>query len=1150
MGTSDSITILRSASGHLATKQFVRTEGRTSTIDYARGPLWRVATVSVDGIRTLGAELERLQDEQHCFVIRGQPKPGINLSKPVRRKVVGENATFDDVPRQWLHLDIDSVSAPHLDVITDPSGAAHYVLDVIKQHAPELDGVTCWASFSSSAGVRNETSAKLHVWFWLDREYSTAELKRWSAHVNARAEFKLIDPAVFGAVQPNYTARPVFTGMPDPLPVKRRFMLIDGHTEHATLAIAADQPRRPSAQRAGSDSGGSFAWGLAMIGGEGGLRQPALSALAARVAEIGADCAVLERDAMIAQVAGSLLAAPPGHRSRQTVDGYVSGLGSMFDWLLERQKQTEAARTMCPPRYSDSSLSLADAEVKLDEVMSEFFNQARAHTPIRLEQERKAAVARAKAKQKGHAPPTAYPPTAPVHAIRIDVGGGKTHAVIENIAKEKKRGGAEMLRYGYLVDRHKSGAQIENDFSAAGVIAQSWRGIGAFDPARPGSKMCTQLPLAHAAIAAGELSVGCGVCPARDTCAYLAQKHRPKAEVVIAAHNYLFSDSPSRLASVDVLIVDEKFYPQAIRDNAELLLSTLQGSVAALPTLLAADLTTIRGKLHRVLIRAIAEGELRRSMVSDECLTEPDCAQAFRLEWQRKPKVKLAEGLSLDQAIKALNQQADRFTPTSPALWRAMQHFIESGHEMSALIEPVGNLSVGRSGSGPGVRFSWLAPLAACWVNKPIFLMDATMPLGIARLLIPRVEIAANIEIARPHVYVEQLTDPLPTSALVGKDRRAKRKLSEAADRIEILACQYRDDGDGPFDVLVVSTKAVEEALRAELIGRNGVERVALRHHGDLAGENSYGGVRVVVLLGWALPPAGALERAATVLGGQAPKVTVGDDRWPMATAGIRMRDGSGYAVEVPHHPDELVEAVRWQTTEALMVQGVGRAREVRRTADRPVDVLIWSPLPLPGLAVDHLVRWDDVSPSRLELALWRLSGVLPLRPDDLVRTGLWDTAKAAARTLESVGLRPPVSFRDSPLKGTGGLKRFRYRKTGQRAWSTAWALAALPLSKVAVLLRAATGVDDLKVELYADAVVGVTAEGRPKAAPRLSRREPVSLAAAAPSPQIAAVLAAGRAAVASGADEFRFLDSAGRLATVDLPAQWDTAKWDTAVWA
>ena len=66
--------------------------------------------------------------------------------------------------------------------------------------------------------------------------------------------------------------------------------------------------------------------------------------------------------------------------------------------------------------------------------------------------------------------------------------------------------------------------------------------------------------------------------------------------------------------------------------------------------------------------------------------------------------------------------------------------------------------------------------------------------------------------------------------------------------------------------------------------------------------------------------------------------------------------------VEQDYHPDELVEAIRWQQHEAKVIQAVGRARAVNREAGNPLSIDIVNNAPLPIL-VDEAVRWEAPSP-------------------------------------------------------------------------------------------------------------------------------------------------------------------------------------------
>ena len=367
-----SFTVLVSADGKLATKRHVRHEsGKTTTLNYDMGFLWRVIRMPLFGFDEMAAVLELLLDAPHALVIRAEPKPGVDLTKPIRRKFLGPDATFDDVDRQWLHGDIDSVAANHLDVIADPGGAMHHVLDVIAEHAPELDGVSAFCAFSSSAGVYDVTRAKMHVWWWLDRPYSSTELKRWGKQVNGRAGFKLFDPAVFTAVHPNYTARPLFEGRADPLAGARRYAIVHGRADAAELVIDAEMPRPRRTARVSS----AFSWGggfdrhLADIGSERGLYEPARAAVAARVAALGAERAAQERDTILARVTDALLEAPRGNRSRERVEEHCHDIVRFFDWVIERQRESEAARPKEPSANTSRRLPLGEARHRLAMIM-------------------------------------------------------------------------------------------------------------------------------------------------------------------------------------------------------------------------------------------------------------------------------------------------------------------------------------------------------------------------------------------------------------------------------------------------------------------------------------------------------------------------------------------------------------------------------------------------------------------------------------------------------------------------------------------------------------------------------------------------------------------------------------------------------------
>jgi len=270
MSAADTLTVLRSVSGKHAAKTFTRKrDGKIANRSYGKEMFFSVEAIPVAGIDTLADALERLTGEPSAFVIRGEPLPGIDRAHTLRRalpdKKTEEPATFAEKPRYWFLVDVDHIPLPAAtDPKTDPEDAVEYVIGKLP---PELHDASCWWQWSSSQSVFPDAdSLSLHLWFWsLDPLDGTA-LSRWAVAANARASFKLIDPALYRAVQAHYIAKPSFEGLDDPLP--RRSGPRDGLESTVTLIIPpanAKNPELPGDQ--GYEPGLGVAAHLAQIGG-------------------------------------------------------------------------------------------------------------------------------------------------------------------------------------------------------------------------------------------------------------------------------------------------------------------------------------------------------------------------------------------------------------------------------------------------------------------------------------------------------------------------------------------------------------------------------------------------------------------------------------------------------------------------------------------------------------------------------------------------------------------------------------------------------------------------------------------------------------------------------------------------------------------
>ena len=170
-----------------------------------------------------------LADQPNIFIIRGQLKPG--LSGPQRRLIYpkdNEPATIDCPPRRWIPLDIDGARVPAgLGAPDKLAEAAYHIRDNILPSY--FRGVRCVASATASTGRKGSTTARLRLFFVLKQAADNEALRAWITVLSEKYTF--IDPSVMRAMQPIYTARPIFYGCVDPVPEWGRVRVLDGYED-------------------------------------------------------------------------------------------------------------------------------------------------------------------------------------------------------------------------------------------------------------------------------------------------------------------------------------------------------------------------------------------------------------------------------------------------------------------------------------------------------------------------------------------------------------------------------------------------------------------------------------------------------------------------------------------------------------------------------------------------------------------------------------------------------------------------------------------------------------------------------------------------------------------------------------------------------
>lgn len=379
---------------------------------------------------------------------------------------------------------------------------------------------------------------------------------------------------------------------------------------------------------------------------------------------------------------------------------------------------------------------------------------------------------------------------------------------------------------------------------------------------------------------------------------------------------------------------------------------------------------------------------------------------------------------------------------------------------------------------GRALRLRWLEPVAEAWRGTPTLLLDGTPDIEIARKWFPNLQVIADARAATP-TCVERVqvhdrafsylawsprgAEPPPDddqSPAGRRERTAWNNVARLGRLLSVRCARYRGQGRDGVDVLAVMPKRTEEALE-HWFARHGGKPAGLAtlHFQKLRGQDSYGGVRALVLVSRPQPSAGELERLAWTLTGvrgtRAP-----DGALPKAEAFYRMRDGSTPKAVTARHPDEWAERVRVALCDNEVLQGEARPRSVRRTPDRPLSVEILTSVPVP-LEIDALVEAEtivaDAHPARWLVA----AGVVPVLSSKgsraLLGALLGTSPKAVGHMLDrdptwaavfgASAQTPQTPYRESPM-ANGVSEVFEVRLTSAARYATK------------VLIRAASPAD------------------------------------------------------------------------------------------
>jgi hypothetical protein len=1080
------VTILRTTGAALATKRWRwnLTLREWRKISYSAGAWFLPEERSVASSADLAVLLEAISRDPRAFIVRGalsqsaRDELARNLGRPVRRRKLkkdGVAPTLIEVPRYWIMVDVDNWPLPTwADLADDPDIAIDYA---IHELLPEsFHDAECWWQLSSSAGFANGV-LKAHLFFWLSEPADNSHLK-----AVLKQQAPAVDRSPFNAAQPHFIAAPIIEGGPDPIPRRTGWRKGSEHTVALPALLASVARSRPAGTGATGLVGGVDDALTRLGDGDGldGFHVP-LRTATLRYARRCLRHNERDDEALKPQLRSAIEAAPRDPRRRAEVREYLedSYLQRLIDGAFDLHAGDPDIQAI-RPHHAAPAHTVEDGRANIAEHVGSFLART-------LDWHRRSEAEQA-------ANPVEYA------ALVVDVGLGKSTAVREALPGfiEAARGegrtfedevlqGALPRRVLWFVPTHKLGNESLAAMQSLGLNVAIMRGREADVPGSsdredetPAEKMCLNLAAVDDAVLIGhdvESSV-CGsgnpgelTCPFRDRCQYQRQKKLvAKADVVIAAHQALFYHLPRQaVGGVGLVIVDESWWQTGLQPNRELRIAGFADEPLLRPVLQKGDFHGTGARLSwrmvpsdeetnalhvlsdkaQAAFSATPDGELvSKASVIAAGLTAAECAIAVKLEWARKVENAIHPGMSPEARKKGMERAAGNISiPRRVGVWAALEELL------TGEVEQTGRLQLGTrtdpEGASRIVLLHSRRDIRDSIIKLPQLHLDATMAATIVRHFLPRIKILADIRVQAPHMDIHQIIGGWGKTSFVPSDRAAPDENRRRHNLVGELADFVRLNSGG--SALVVTYEAIED--------RFGGRGIRTGHFNAIAGLDGFKDVRSVFVIGRPLPDAREMRALVLALTGRPIPAESGQ----IETRGVLMSDGTGQGMCVRVYADPDLEAMRAAITDAEIVQAIGRARGVNRTAENPLSVVVLADVVLP-LAVTRLVRWVDVRPGVIGrmasrgLVLSSAADAARIYPD------LFPSAEAAKKALQRAGVHGHLG--DIPLGilflgecPANQLVRVRYRPEGRGQQSRHALVTKDRLATLGVWLTEALGV-------------------------------------------------------------------------------------------
>lgn len=927
----------------------------------------------VAGLEELSSILSHLENDHEKLIVRGLVAKGVDTTQPVyRRKADGlralQEAPFEDMPIDWVMLDIDKQALPtSIDLLTQPVQAVEHL---IQQLPKEFHNSSVHYQLSGSAGVWDTQKVSAHLVFWLANPATSAELKKWANAVNT--ERKLIDSALFNPVQPHYTAKPGFpAGYKDPFAgcrsglirktetaVKIDFTIVETVKHHSKAAPQQHFEGVSGYDNILSELGDG-------LGGQG-FHFPLLRGVASHVSISGRERAEATREALKTDLRERIDSADQTNHTDQEIARYKSD--AILDELIDSAIAKYGVAKACFPYFDVQELPVCQAEEKLNQAIDDFSEKFHHYWQAGLED---------------FVDPLCL-------AIKATAGLGKTSKLIARLIQHNA---LELGDIHYFVPTHKLSQQLITDLDAAlnielesCIFSKSQLIAGRDKTDEDGIALCEKAALAKEVAKLG-LPVSTtlcksssNVCQFYSSCGYQKQfgdkeleqaeeASNPRfnevfSEVKVMAHSHLFLNTKGRMRPPKLVIIDEAFWQTGIDeqliDPADLI--TVGQPISAFIC------TTLLKPESPPLLKAL------RDAGHDENSLK---AEADEIEKVAAVKVDIKPSMTASEQMKRL--ESSTYIVKAHILLRhlaAEMTKVERDNSHVVRYEPKSNDKNPKAGKLVLTIRKHLNIDSA----TPIIFIDANAQKEVLEQFVASVDV---VEIAAQRkATIHQFTDrSFSKTSLLKTD-------GELIEQVKIFIAGVASKGS----TLVACSKAVMVAVCGK---GDTFEGASFVNFGNLRGLNDYSTFDNVIILGREQPAANSLsDQARSMWFDSEEPLRVLPDKGgnqPYSSQARGYRGVQRGSVQVQVHPDWRAQLLLEQIREAESEQALDRLRLLRGEGKQR-QVYILSNVPL-NVTVDQLWSWKQYQKSLevLRACDWQIPkktrDLMELLPDISERT-------------------------------------------------------------------------------------------------------------------------------------------------------------------